>query len=68
MTQASTEAKLVALALVVKNSALQFKHVPCIYNQVYFKKDKAKIQAFLDLSGKRNVMILVYTAKLGLKV
>ncbi len=44
------------------------KRIPCLYYPCYFEKNSKKVGTLLDLVSKVNVMTLVYTIKLGLKV
>lgn len=54
--------------LILITNLLLFKHIPCIYYRVWFKKDQTKIQALINSSSKDNIITWVYVAKLGLKI
>lgn len=63
--------------LVNNNFALLFKdtktlllldYILYIYHLIKFKNNQAKIQTLLNSDNKINTMLLVYMAKLGLKV
>lgn len=55
-------------ALILDNFSLPFKCMPWIHYLVQFKKDKIKVQAFLDSYNEVNIMTLAYTAKLCFKI
>lgn len=48
--------------------AVLLKRVLCIYHPMQFKKAKTKVQTLLNSDSNINVMTLVYTAKMCLKV
>lgn len=60
MIEANMKAVLIIFSnsdtLVLNNSTLPLKHVPCIYYLVYFKKNEAKIQTLFDFDSEINAM------------
>lgn len=52
-----------------KKDKIVLKKIPCIYYLLHFCKDKEKkMQALIDSGSKVNIMTLMHTLKLGLKV
>lgn len=68
MAQTKIDAETMAAAPAIDSFTLPLKHLLCIYHQVYFKKNQAKVQTFLDFDSKINSMTLAYMAKPCLKV
>lgn len=49
-------------------TTLSLKHVPCVYYQLYVRKDQAKIQVLINFGCQINAIAPTYVAKLDLKV
>lgn len=60
MIEADKNAYAVALT-----STLPLKHILYIYHLMRFEKSQVKTQILINVGNKANIIILVYTNKLG---